>query len=684
MKKINLLLAALLLIHAVYAQVTYLSKLDMHQVLQERSIPKANLSDGGHPITLCGKVYEKGIGTIAPSKMMIGFWKAEKFQATVGVDDEVVRGKGKLVFKILDKNNNLLWQSKELKSGDEPQTVEIDLKGRDKLILITEGDLNDTNNHADWADAKVIFPQENPSLRSFPLLKEEAVILTPKEAPTPRITGPKVFGVRPGHPFIFSVTATGERPMTFSAAGLPQGLKIDAVTGLISGKLKNKADYKVQLKVINKKGTATREFTIKCGETIGLVPAMGWNSWNCYGDSIDEKKIKAAADGLVKTGLNNHGWVYVTTDEGWTMRPNHKNPSMQGPERDEQDRINPNPKFPDMKKLAEYIHNLGLKPGIYTSPGPFACGQYTGSYQHEDIDAKRFADWGYDYLKYDMCSYNQILSKKVNPDKDNNLTKPMDKASKEYLAELQRPWRVMRSSLDKLDRDIIYSISGNTRNWGIEVGANSWRTSSDIVDSWDEWLNGWEVSITHIGFTDKPNQAYGASHCNGPELVAPGHFNDRDMLVVGWVGWEKESHPTMLTPNEQYTHVSLWCLQASPLMLGCDLSKMDEFTLSLLTNDEVLDVNQDPLAKQAVRVFQKGDFEVWVKEMEDGSKSVGLFNRGYWGGEFTAKWSDIGLSGSQKVRDLWRQKDLGVFSDSFSTKIARHGVVLLRVWPTKK
>jgi alpha-galactosidase len=408
---------------------------------------------------------------------------------------------------------------------------------------------------------------------------------------------------------------------------------------------------------------------------------MGWNSWNCYGDSIDNTKIIAAADGLVKTGLINHGWLYVTTDEGWTMKPSHTDLKMQGPERDAQDKINSNPKFPDMKKLADYIHGLGLKAGIYTSPGPFACGEYTGSYQHEDIDAKQFADWGYDYLKYDMCSYNRVLETKIKPGKDNTLTKPMDKKSQEYLTELQVPWKVMRSSLDKVNRDIIYSISGNPRNWGKEVGGNSWRTSSDIIDSWDEILNGWEMSITHIGFTDKPNQSSGEEFCNGPELVAPGHFNDRDMLVVGHVGWSNNSHPTRLTPNEQYTHVSLWCLQASPLMLGCDLAKMDAFTLSLLTNDEVLDVNQDPLAKQAVRVVQKGDFEIWVKDMEDGSKAVGLFNRGYWGGEFTAKWSDIGIKGSQKVRDLWRQQDLGIYSDSFTTKIERHGVVLLQVWP---
>jgi alpha-galactosidase len=155
------------------------------------------------------------------------------------------------------------------------------------------------------------------------------------------------------------------------------------------------------------------------------------------------------------------------------------------------------------------------------------------------------------------------------------------------------------------------------------------------------------------------------------------------MLVVGKVGWGPRLHPTRLTPNEQYTHISLWCLLASPLLIGCDMTQMDDFTLSLLTNDEVLEVNQDPLGRQAARVAQNGPLEVWTKDMEDGSKAVGLFNRGYGGTSVTAHWSDLGLAGKQKVRDLWRQKDLGEFTDSFTVSVPRHGVVLVRIWPAK-
>jgi alpha-galactosidase len=438
------------------------------------------------------------------------------------------------------------------------------------------------------------------------------------------------------------------------------------------------------LQAKNARGTARREFRVVCGETIGLLPAMGWNSWNCFGDSVTAQNIRDAADAMVKSGLVNHGWSYVNIDEGWNMNPRSKDNRLHGPERDAQGRMLPNYKFPDLKGLVDYIHSLGLRAGIYTSPGPCACGDYTGSLGHEETDAKHFAELGFDYLKYDMCSYNQVLRERTQPHPGNSLKKPMDRRSPEYLDELQRPWLVMRAALDQLDRDLIYSISGNTRTWGREIGANSWRTSSDVTDSWLEMVNGWEESVSRIGFIQKSHSAYSQEHSNGPELSGPGHFNDFDMFVVGHVGWAAKQHPTLLTPNEQYTHISLWCLLNSPLLIGCDLTKLDEFTLSLLTNDEVIDVNQDPLAKQAARVAQHGPLEVWAKDMEDGSKAVGLFNRGYLASDVTVNWSEIGIAGKQRVRDLWRQKDLGEFSGMFTAaQVPRHGVLLVRLWPVK-
>jgi alpha-galactosidase len=302
-----------------------------------------------------------------------------------------------------------------------------------------------------------------------------------------------------------------------------------------------------------------------------------------------------------------------------------------------------------MKGLADYVHALGLKIGLYSSPGPWTCGGCVGSYQHEEQDAQKYAEWGFDYLKYDWCSYGDIAPS--NPNRD----------------ELMKPYRVMRAALDKVPRDILFSLCqygmGNVWEWGAQVGGNSWRTTGDITDTWG--------SMSGIGFAQDAPARY----------AGPGHFNDPDMLVVGKVGWGPSLHDTHLTPNEQYTHISLWCLLCSPLLIGCDMTQLDAFTLNLLTNDEVLEVNQDPLGEQAHRVGADGSVEVWAKKMEDGSTAVGLFNRDEVEKPVTAKWSDLNVKGKLRVRDLWRQKDLGTFTDSFQAPVPRHGVVLIRLFP---
>jgi alpha-galactosidase len=305
-----------------------------------------------------------------------------------------------------------------------------------------------------------------------------------------------------------------------------------------------------------------------------------------------------------------------------------------------------NAKFPDMKALTDYVHSKGLKIGLYSSPGPKTCAGHEGSYQHEAQDAQRYADWGFDYLKYDWCSYGDIAP---HPDR----------------GQLVKPYQVMRAGLDKVPRDIVFSLCqygmGNVWEWGAEVGGNCWRTTGDITDTWS--------SMAGIGFGQAGHERF----------AGPGHWNDPDMLVVGYVGWSAKVRPTRLTPNEQYTHISLWCLLCSPLLIGCDLTKLDEFTLGLLTNDEVLDVSQDPLGRQAGVVSKEGAVEVWAKEMEDGSKVAGLFNRGDDEAKVTARWSELGLRGKLKVRDLWRQQDLGAFKEQFQAVVPRHGVVLIRI-----
>ena len=475
---------------------------------------------------------------------------------------------------------------------------------------------------------------------------DEYVILTPKPLPEPKINGARIFGVRPGAPFQFIIAATGNRPMEFSASGLPSGLSLNTKTGIITGSLSEKGEYNLILKAKNQLGTDKRNLKIVVGDKIALTPPLGWNSWNCFADAVDEQKVKSAADAMVNSGLINHGWTYINIDDFWENKPGSSDPNLKGPERDSDGKINTNEKFPDMKALAEYIHNKGLKMGIYSSPGPLTCGGCTGSYQHEEQDAESYGEWGVDYLKYDWCSYGHI-SKGNSRD------------------ELIKPYKVMRSALDKVNRDIVYSLCqygmGNVWEWGSEVGGNCWRTTGDITDSWE--------SMSNIGFNQAGHEKY----------AGPGNWNDPDMLVVGMVGWGPRLHPTRLTPNEQYTHISLWCLLSSPLLIGCDMTQLDDFTLGLLTNDEVLDINQDILAKQASRVSKTGDLEVWAKELEDGSVAVGLFNRSPETAEITATFSDFGLSGKCLVRDLWCQKDIGEFENAYRSFVASHGVSLVKI-----
>ena len=326
------------------------------------------------------------------------------------------------------------------------------------------------------------------------------------------------------------------------------------------------------------------------------------------------------------------------------VKANSDDPEIGGPTRDADGNVLPNKRFPDMKALTDYIHSKGLRAGIYISPGPTTCAGFEGSYQHEAQDARRFADWGFDFLKYDLCSYSRVM-------KENSREEHM------------RPYKLMGDLLKQQDRDMVYNLcqygNQNVWEWGAEVDGNSWRTAGDI---------GANPADYSVGFT-----------LDGLEKwVGPGHWNDPDYINIGWLG-----SPTRLSPNEQYTYVTLWSMLAAPLFFSGDMTKLDDFTLSLLTNDEVIDVDQDSLGKQGHRVSRENDTEVWVKDLEDGSKAIGLFNRDEFPHKVTARWTDVGVSGKQMVRDLWRQVDLGTFADSYGVEVPRHGAAMIRVWKAR-
>ncbi|MEK9138225.1 MAG: NPCBM/NEW2 domain-containing protein, partial [Bacteroidota bacterium] len=482
------------------SQTLWLDEMDLSTMEIGWGTPEARKSVEGNPLSIAGQKFERGIGTHAISTFMINLGgKGKHFTASVGVDDETGE-KASINFYVFG-DKKVLWESGVMKKGDPAKRLDIDVRNVKMLgLLVTDGDDGIDYDHADWCDAKVelsgVRTKEQLAVR---VPTPKPYILTPNPLEKPRINGARLFGVRPSNPFLYTIAATGKRPMTFAVKNLPKGLTLDESTGNITGTLEKRGDYTVKLVAKNKLGQAERELLIIAGDNICLTPPMGWNSWNCWATAVDDAKVRAAADAMVNSGLINHGWSYINIDDCWIIKPDAKEPEWQGEPRDKNGMINSNTKFPDMKALSDYVHAKGLKLGIYSGPGPLTCAGFTASYHFEEKDAQRFGEWGIDYLKYDWCSYGKI-------------------AKDRSLPELKKPYAVMRAALDKVPRDIVYSLCqygmGNVWEWGAEVGGNCWRTTGDIVDTWS--------SMAGIGF----NQA-------GHEKFAePGRWNDPDMLVV--------------------------------------------------------------------------------------------------------------------------------------------------------
>jgi alpha-galactosidase len=361
-------------------------------------------------------------------------------------------------------------------------------------------------------------------------------------------------------------------------------------------------------------------------QSIGVAntPPMGWNSWNKFRTKINDKQIREIADAMVESGMRDAGYLYVNIDDGWQST------------RDDKGVLRPNPNFPDMKSLAAYVHSKGLKLGIYSSPGPQTCGGFTGSYGHEDIDAKTWADLGIDYLKYDWCSASRIW-------KD---------------SDMQASYQRMGAALKSTGRPIVFALCqygrANVPEWGPKVGANVWRTTGDIRDQWQ--------SMSTIGFSQTDLARY----------VGPGRWNDPDMLEVGNGG---------MTSDEERTHFSLWAMIAAPLLAGNDLRQMSPEVKEILLNKDVIAVDQDTLGRGGHRVAKTDAGEVWIKPLAENSYAVALFNRSEKESKVSANWSDLGISGPFRVRDLWKHEDGGTANQSFAATVPAHGVVMVRLTP---
>jgi alpha-galactosidase len=355
---------------------------------------------------------------------------------------------------------------------------------------------------------------------------------------------------------------------------------------------------------------------------LALTPPMGWNSWNKFAGHVDDVTVRTMADAMVSSGMKDVGYTYINIDDTW-----------EGP-RDAQGNITGNTKFPNMKGLADYVHSKGLKIGLYSSPGPETCAGYPGSYGHEEQDAKTYAAWGFDYLKYDWCSAGRIYK----------------------APDLQAVYQKMGDALLASGRPIVFSLCeygmGDVWTWGAKVGGNLWRTTGDINDTWKR--------MDEIGFSQFAIAQY----------TQAGHWNDPDMLEIGNGG---------MTADEYRTHMSLWALLAAPLLAGNDLRTMTDETKSILMNTEVIAIDQDPNASPVKKISEQGPLVVAARSLLHQNWAVGLFNRGDAAAKMTITWKQLGWHGKLAVRDLWAHKDLGRIGDQFTAEVPPHGVVLITV-----
>jgi alpha-galactosidase len=633
------------------------------QTYSEGIRPVSIKSNYGHDtMRMSGVSYSRGFGMQSIGLLAFNLnSKASHFSALVGMDDDANKQVPVTFYVVAD--GKILFKTNEMNIGDAPVKVDIDLASIKQFgLLVTDqvGGLKNKRTYVNWANAKI--EMMDNSLPGYIENNGEKYILTPKSSNKASINSAKIFGAKPGNPFLYTIAATGDRPMIFSAKNLPGGLSISSTTGFITGTVKQSGTYISTLLAKNAFGIATQKLVIKIGDTIALTPPMGWNGWNAWEQKINREKVMASADAMVQKGLRNHGWVYVNIDDAW-----------QGIRTGPDTALQPNARFSLFKGMVDYIHLLGLKAGLYSSPyiGSYAgyvsgssaypAGGETresilankpngiGKYRFEKNDAKQMAEWGFDFLKYDWRMDVESASR-------------------------------MSDALKQSGRDVVFSLSNNAPiekagDWARL--SNMFRTGPDIKDSW-----------TSLFTTTFSLDAWAP-------FTGPGHWPDPDMMIVGKVSIGPILHDTRLTPDEQYSHISIFSLLAAPMLIGCPIEQLDDFTLNLLTNDEVIAINQDPAGKPGRLLLNEDGVQVWVKPMEDGSYGVGLFNiDGYgttpqsyfrWGNELDKKFKldflKIGLKGKWKVRDLWRQKELGRFVGSFVTAIPHHGVVMLRIFP---
>lgn len=449
----------------------------------------------------------------------------------------------------------------------------------------------------------------------------------------PRINPPYVVGNYPSTPFLFYIPTSGERPIQWDAKGLPQGLKLDIETGIISGQVKNIGVYTVELSAKNKWGEDKQQLQIKIGDELALTPPMGWSSWNTFGRHLTAQLIREVADAMVANGMRDLGYTYINIDDFWQLAERGADGHIQ---------INKE-KFPDgIKPVADYLHERGFKLGIYSDAADKTCGGVCGSYGYEEKDAHDFASWGVDLLKYDYCNA---------PD-----------GRQDAIERYAKMGKALRST----GRSIVFSIcewgQREPWKWAKSVGGHYWRTTGDIGDRWSNVVVGPGSGVMEITDVNGGLNMY----------AGPGGWNDPDMLIVGISGKSMSIGEVKdgCTDDQYRSHMSLWCLMASPLLSGNDVRKMTPITLETLTNPEIIAVNQDILGRQAERVVRHDRYDIWAKQLNDGSVAVMCLNRFDKPLSVHLNNNSIpGVTTNTKIRDIWEHKELGCFPEGMDIEL---------------
>jgi hypothetical protein len=660
-------------------QSAWISALDLTNAHQGWGKPGVDKSVDGHPISIAGRKYDHGFGTHSIGRFDIDLHgTATHFHAEVGVDDDAKINTGTVIFRVIG-DGKVLWTSGILKRAQSAKTVDVDLTGV-KQLQLRVGDAGDgfQNDHADWADARIDYAGEAPV--SLEIKTTEPTISPEANEDAPAIHGGALYGGVPGTPLLLTIPATGKGPLVFSAT-LPDGLSLDPKTGIVTGTMPA-AITPVKVAVTGPAGRADDTLNIVPGPA--QTPPLGWNSYDGYGDSVTEGETLANAR-AVAAHLLPHGWQYVVVDYRWYDPGAHDNDpnARKGAELtlDSFGRLMPAPnRFPSaangagFKPIADQIHAMGLRFGIHIMRGvprlavkqnlpifgsDFHCtdaadtsslcvwcadmfgvrGETAAGQAYYDSLLKLYAGWGLDFVKVD------------------DLSEPY--ATAEVTA--------IRNAIDKCGRTIVFSTSPGPaplpRAEHLKLHANMWRCTGDFWDNWNQLSAAMDVCANWNGHSGH------------------GHWPDMDMLPLGRLSVGHRSvgidRSTKFTHAEQLTLLTLWSIFPSPLMLGGDFTAADPWELSLLTNDEVIAVNQDSLAEPAMRVFTHDGSEAWERNLSNGRIAVALFNRTDDDTNVAATWADLDLRGTYHVRDLWQRKDLGDTDAKIDQPIPSHSAVLL-------